>query len=263
MSTYDLWKASVQLAEDATTEAERTHHYAVAGVLRGDAIKDYFRHIAGELYDPSEEVVDSPDNAQVSKFLADLDAIREPAKPVLQDKLSVAALDALKAMEHLNYTGEHTHFEVLADARQVLAAVMLGKPMPQLERFRCPSLLNPSSPDAQAGPRCRQQLPHDGKHQWQGTDGKGVSWADEDSANPPTSYDDRPVFTTGGMIPAPEPIAVVDKIGVREDGTGAHCGVLATVDAKTVACMEPIGSVHHIHRSAGGRLYVIRGQETL
>lgn len=187
MSTYDLWKTSVQLAEDATTNFEQAHHYAIAGVLRHDAIKDYFGHIAGELYDPTEEVVDTPDDDQVSEFLRDLDALRETDK--LTDRALTEALDALKAMELLNYTGDHTHFEVLADARQVLSAVMLGKPMPSLERFRCPSKYRRSSGEIV---QCVLQLPHEGNHNEGKPDSAGVnrtSWSDEASLIPPKSYD--------------------------------------------------------------------------
>ena len=195
MNTYDLWKASVQLAEDATTEAERAHHYAVAEVLRGDAIKDYFRGIVGELYDPSEEVVDTPNDEQVMEFFTSLDKLRTPPKSEmdkLTDQALTKALDALKAMEHLNYTGEHTHFEVLADARQVLAAVMLGKAMPQLERFRCPSKYARHNGEIV---QCMFQLPHEGNHQEGDLSSAGIprtSWSDEASVNPPKSYDPGP-----------------------------------------------------------------------
>lgn len=186
MNTYELWKTSVQLAEDAATEAERAHHRAIAGVLRGDAIKDYFGHIADELYDPTEEVVDTPDDNQVNEFFRDLDALRTPPQDELDrrtDGLPTRVLDALKAMEHLNYTGEHTHFEVLTDARQVVAEVMRGRAIPQLERFRCPSQVRNAL--GGGGLRCELPLPHDGDHQ-----ASGVSWTDAQSTNPPKSYDE-------------------------------------------------------------------------
>lgn len=193
-TTYDLWKASVQIAEDATTEAEREHHYAVASVLKVDAIKDYFLSIASELTEYAEEF-HTPDAMQVSEFLENLDALRAPTK-LQQESMApralTIALDALKAMEGLNYTGDHTHFEVLADARQVLAAVMMGRPAPKLERFRCMSLY-------ENGVRCQYQLPHDGAHRHV-EGGKGVDWTDAESSNPPKSYDtcgDKYTFKRG------------------------------------------------------------------
>lgn len=171
----------------------------------------------------------------------------EDSGPALIDQrkeLAERVDNALRAMKHLNYTGEHTHFEVLDDVRTVLAEVVQGRAIPELERFRCPSLREVKrdvAADTSAGQlQCTQQLPHPGPHC-----SGSYSWDDEHSINPPKSYDE------------PE-IALVDKIGVREDGTGAHCGVLATVDGKTVACMEPIDSDHSVHRSVGGRLYRIR-----
>lgn len=218
--SYYLWKTSLQLAEDATTEGERTHHYAVAEALKADAIKDYFARIAGCLAEYPDEV-NTPDNEQVSEFFRDLDALRAPSTPEqdrLHDRALTKGLDALKAMELLNYTGDHTHFEVLADARRVLASVMLGNPMPQLARFRCPSVY-------ENGLRCQLQLPHDSNHLHQSADGKGVSWTDEASDNPPKSYDVPmdmcgATGTLGGSRNGLPRVAVC----VRVDGhRGSHC----------------------------------------
>lgn len=226
MNTYDLWKVSVQLAEEATSEVERTHHYAVAGVLRGDAVKDYFSHIAAALVEYPEGI-DTPDDSQVMEFFRDLDALRTPPKPELDkltDRALIKGLDALKAMESLNYTGDHTHFEVLADARQVLAAVMTGKPtIPKLERFRCPSTYVRHAGGTETV-RCMFQLPHEGNHR-EGGDGTAAtartSWADEAAVNPPKSYDgpSSECSATGTLGDSPR-VAIC----VRDEGhTGAHC----------------------------------------
>jgi hypothetical protein len=243
VSTYDLWKASVQLAEDATSEAEREHHHAVAGALKAGAIKDYFGHIAGELYDPTEEIVDTPDDKQVSEFFRDLDALRAPARPELDkltDQALTKALDALKAMESLNYTGEHTHFEVLADVRQVLAAVMLGKPMPQLERFRCPSQ---KQVNKHVKVQCQLQLPHEEHHCYVRGDGTRVAWNDVESANPPKSYD--------------EPAAAV---GLKQDGFRINrkekCGATGNFGDGAAAICERYEGHQDVHCAVDGREWI-------
>lgn len=256
-NAYDAWKAAkAALAGREIAEGLRSALELSVAALREPAkiarvselLRAYDAVQEAGPYDPADTVWAQRDSAaaEIAAALAEF----ESDAPILTDQRQEIADhvdNALRAMKHLNYTGEHTHFEVLDDVRTVLAEVLQGRAIPLLERFRCPSIAHLQGVGQK---RCSLQLPHDGLHRAVTHDtaaGTPVwkSWTDEESDNPPKSYDE------------PEP-ALVDKIGVREDGTGAHCGVLATVDGKTVACMEPVFSEHSVHRSAGGRLYRIR-----
>lgn len=140
------------------------------------------------------------------KFLAVLDELRQPTyrpdetRAAMQRQVS----EALTAMRKLPWTGDHLYGDALDDASLVLRAVLAGKPTPQLERFRCPSqyringdqLLNPVC--------CTLQLPHASQHLYSDAAGNSWSWTDEQSINPPKSYDepeDRPpVELTGEQL---------------------------------------------------------------
>lgn len=123
-----------------------------------------------------------------SKFLAVLDDLRQPAyrpdetRAGMQRQVS----EALTAMRKLPWTGDHLYGDALDDASLVLRAVLAGKKMPVLERFRCPSLYQAKK--APLPIRCERQLPHEGKHSVANVG----EWTDEQSVNPPKNYDEPP-----------------------------------------------------------------------
>jgi hypothetical protein len=198
---YDAWKAAKIGTEldilPGINEGIHTALTLAEAALREPAkravVEQWLETYAAHLEDRIDRHDDGLDLRDIGPAL--IDALAEFDEPFIRvdgaavlDNVRTKALDALKAMESLNYTGDHTHFEVLADARQVLAAVMLGKTMPQLERFRCPSEFKTSK---HVKVRCQLQLPHEGFHRFvQGGDGKGADWSDEASTNPPKSYDE-------------------------------------------------------------------------
>jgi hypothetical protein len=153
----------------------------------------------------------------------------EASAPAITDQRSelMERVDnSLRAMKHLNYTGEHTHFEVLDDVRQVLAEVLQGRAIPMLDRFRCPSIR------ASDGVRCQLQLPHEGTHQRSDGSVKS-SWTDGYSSNPPKSND--------------EPDSQHAEI----------CGTTGTLSGVAVAvvCVRPDGH-RDVHRDTAGREWV-------
>lgn len=166
-------KGALELAADALREPAKRQRVS-------DLLRSYAAHVRGDIDEDDDGYREEDFAGLVADALSEFEQAAPASAP---DGLPTRVLDALKAMEHLNYTGEHTHFEVLTDARQVLAEVMRGRAIPKLERFRCPSLY-------ENGVRCQLQLPHEDKHRNQDTSGKGVSWSDREAANPPKSYDE-------------------------------------------------------------------------
>lgn len=202
-NAYDAWKAAKEGTElDVLPGINEGIHEALTlaeAALREPAklavVEKWLDTYAAHLEDRIDRHDDGLDLRDIGpELLAALEEFDEPFIRVdgaaVLDNVRTEALDALKAMESLNYTGDHTHFEVLADARQVLAAVMLRRPMPQLERFRCPSKYRRSSGEIV---QCVLQLPHEGNHNEGKPDSAGVnrtSWSDEASLIPPKSYDE-------------------------------------------------------------------------
>lgn len=202
-NAYDAWKAAKIGTEldilpginegihAALTLAEAALREPAKKALVDGLLASYAAHVRGDVdeHDDGYREEDFTD-----RIVAALAEFNDPTPPTpVMDKVPTAALDALKTMESLNYTGEHTHFEVLADARQVLAAVMMGKAMPKLERFRCPSLRTIDRAVGQL--RCVLQLPHPGPHTHE-----DYTWDDAHSDNPPKSYntcDDKHTFKRG------------------------------------------------------------------
>lgn len=172
-------KGALELAADALREPAKRARVS-------DLLRSYAAHVRGDVDEDDDGYREEDFVGLVADALSEFEQAAPASVP---DGLPTRVLDALKAMEHLNYTGDHTHFEVLTDARQVLAEVMRGKAIPQLERFRCPSMRTVSrdiANDSSAGQlRCTQQLPHPGPH----VNGP-YSWDDAHSDNPPKSYDE-------------------------------------------------------------------------
>lgn len=241
MSAYEMWcRTKFKLVEEPDSE----YLQGVEQTLRPQALPDLLAMFAGELYDRYDEVTREPTQAEVDHLLTNLDLLRAPSTAEL-DKMRadlVWAVDScLQGMERMNYTGEHTHFEVLADARVLLAAVLAGKPVPQLERFRCPSLYKVNK---SVTVRCQKQLPHGEEHTYDQGSGDHLQWLDKQSLNPPVPYDAPLSEAQIGMADA-----------VAEQAT--RCGDAQHLEgtSSTVYCFLPVGHTE-LHTSASGRNWV-------
>jgi hypothetical protein len=210
-------KGALELAADALREPAKRQRVS-------DLLRSYAAHVRGDIDEHDDGYREEDFAGLVADTLSEFEQAAPAAPASAPDGLPTKALDAFKAMESLNYTGEHTHFEVLADARQVLAAVMLGKAIPRLERFRCPSIAHLAGIGQT---RCSLQLPHDGDHRAQthttDTGGVGVwkSWTDEESDNPPKSYD--PPSDTCGSTRTLSGSSRVAVCARKDKHKGVHC----------------------------------------
>lgn len=183
---YDDWQEARKRLSSNPSDAFLTN---VEQTLRPLAIHDLCERLVGAGWHCDDEAI-ALDDSQVASFLSELDQLR--GMPVVGEvereasKMRVAVDSALAGMARLNYTGDHTHFEVLDDARQVLNEVLHGRPFPKLERFRCPSIYETSV----AGPyQCTLQLPHECSHTAETAYGP-KTWTDKESKNPPVPYED-------------------------------------------------------------------------
>jgi hypothetical protein len=197
---YDDWQEARKRLDANPADAFLTN---VEQTLRPLAIHALCERLVGEGWSYDDEVV-SLDESEVATFLADLDQLRGTPKSGEVErevsKMRVAVDSALAGMARLNYTGDHTHFEVLEDAQYVLNEVLHGRPFPKLERFRCPSRRKARNNKVQ----CEHQLPHEGFHF---NAKSGESWTDEQSLNPPVPYVDGVqdlcpcvLLTAGGSV---------------------------------------------------------------
>jgi hypothetical protein len=233
---YDGWREAKKRLE---SEPDDTFLQNLVDNLRGLALQEYveqFAYVNGYEY---PEQTSHITEQTVTDFLVGLDELREGAKgrPELR-----AVLSALTEMERLNYTGDHTHFEVLADARVVLGEVLHGRPFPKLERFRCPSLHEGARGTVF---RCVFQLPHGNEHEGHGADSGVVRWADEQSVNPPVPYVD-------GVQAKP----YADKIDSPDRCTSAHTFDRGPLKGSTYQCSLLIGHPGK-HESAGGSKWMV------
>lgn len=188
---YQAWRRTKELlagdhSEETELSAETIGFLDMAEeALRPAALLAFLGSFRG--LDTYEEPLEcTPDQAEA--FLAELDDLRQPTyrpdetRAEMQRQVS----EALTAMRKLPWTGDHLYGDALDDASLVLWAVLAGKKMPVLERFRCPSLYQAKK--APLPIRCELQLPHEGKHSVANVG----EWTDEQSVNPPKNYDEPP-----------------------------------------------------------------------
>lgn len=186
---YQAWR---ETREHLKQEPDSTFLQRVEESLRPAALLAFLGSFRG--MDTYEEPLGcEPDEAEA--FLAKLDELRQPTyrpdetRAEMQRQVS----EALTAMRKLPWTGDHLYGDALDDASLVLRAVLAGKKMPVLDRFRCPSEYG-SKARQNERVRCELQLPHESKHQARNTaGGEGYMWTDEQSVNPPKNYDEPEV----------------------------------------------------------------------
>lgn len=237
-NAYEAWKqlqARKAGRPDPTLESE-AFLALMEENLQPAALKDFLESHAG--LDGNEDPITYSDE-EIREFLRDLDELRKLSThelDVLRNKLLVEVYEALRRMKRLNYTGDHTHFEVLEDAWVVLQAVLVGKPMPKLERFRCPSKYSVGARLFQ----CDHQLPHGGNHlSTHPSNGMGaqVSWDDEQSVNPPVPYVDP--------HPGPAPAlrqCEAERVGDRCEMPIGHEGDHSTRDGNVTWTAGEVGT---------------------
>lgn len=224
MSALSAWHETKRLLSSGEAEEQRAYLEAVLAGLQPAALLEHLGSFRG--MDTFEEPLGcEPDEAE--EFLAKLDELRQPTyrpdetRAEMQRQVS----EALTAMRKLPWTGDHLYGDALDDASLVLRAVLAGKKMPVLERFRCPSL---TGNDVGAGRlRCTLQLPHEGKHQ-----AVGATWTDEQSINPPKNYDDPVQDCAAIKIPRP-------GVTYRCDKSKGHSGQHADSTAQKAWNVEP------------------------
>lgn len=228
-NAYDAWKAAkAALAGREIADGLRSALELSVAALREPAkiarvselLRTYDAVQEGEPYDPTDGVWASRDGA-AGEIAAALEEF-EASGPAVADQRAelMERVDAsLRAMKHLNYTGEHTHFEVLDDVRQVLAEVLQGRAIPMLDRFRCPSLYKRNKSMLV---RCELQLPHGETHTYRDGSETTYTWTDEQSQNPPVPYE-----TPGVEVAPPAPASVCQSFHVLqyEDGTPRNATV--------------------------------------
>jgi hypothetical protein len=183
--SYEAWKECKRRLAD---EPDSTFLQRVESSLRQAALEDYLESFRG--LDGSEEQL-TVDEHEAAVFLSGLDELRAPSDAELRAARAVALSEAqvrIRSLLELNWTGDHLYSDAVQDAVTMLASVAEGKPVPKLERFRCPSVY--VLPVINVRTRCALQLPHDKEHIAYAVEGMGsITWTDEQSANPPKSYD--------------------------------------------------------------------------
>lgn len=191
MGAYETWLEAKKRLDATKHEDEREWLGQTVRHLQPAALEDYLEEFVRSNMDMYEDAVALDDDG-VRTFLAVLDEIRgTPAKGEVEKTRSAMrslADDALAKLSRLNYTGAHTHFEVIEDAQLVLNEVLHGRAFPVLERFRCPSVYQGG--DLTVPVRCINQLPHEDPHLWRDAHGVAETWRDEQSVNPPKPYDE-------------------------------------------------------------------------
>lgn len=181
--SYEAWQECKRRLAD---EPDSTFLQRVESSLRQDALEDYLESFRG--LDGNEDPL-TVDEYKAAVFLRGLDELRAPSDVELRRAREGALRDAedrIKGLLKLNWTGDHLYSDAVHDALVMLTSVAEGKPTPKLERFRCESLF--ITVEAAEPFRCMLQLPHGERHQYLAADGKGISWTDEQSVNPPKNY---------------------------------------------------------------------------
>lgn len=209
---YQAWR---ETREHLKQEPDSTFLQRVEESLRPAALLAFLGSFRG-MNSFEEPMGCEPDEAEL--FLAELDDLRQPPyRPdETQAEMQRQVSEALIAMRKLPWTGDHLYGDALDDASLVLWAVLGGKKMPVLERFQCPSLYQAKK--APLPVRCERQLPHEGKHAVANVG----EWTDEQSANPPKSYDEPEELC--GAIKNPRP-----GVTYRCDKSKGHGGQHADI----------------------------------
>lgn len=219
MGAYETWLEAKKRLDATKHEDEREWLGQTVRHLQPAALEDYLEEFVRSNMDMYEDAVALDDDG-VRTFLAVLDEIRgTPAKGEVEKTRSAMrslADDALAKLSRLNYTGAHTHFEVIEDAQLVLNEVLHGRAFPVLERFRCPSVYQGG--DLTVPVRCINQLPHEDPHLWRDAHGVAETWRDEQSVNPPKPYDDPNRCQSLSAGSAERCILVRDHIGRHSSG---------------------------------------------
>jgi hypothetical protein len=257
---YAAWretKAHLDASIKANDPDDVTAYYVrTEEALRPAALLGFLRSFRGLGND--EEPLGC-DEWVAKEFLRDLDELRAPTSVELSDmkaELMAACLKATSKMLRLNWTGDHTYADAIADVRTVLDKVFRGEPFPVLERFRCPSVCK----DIGFGQtRCVLQLPHEVEHKG----AIGHTWTDEQSINPPKSYDERPAFMpteqqldklADEVFGNPDPINRPKAEDTDGEDTDGECGERRPgppIGQERATCVRP--KQHDgLHRDAAG-----------
>lgn len=218
----DSYEAWTECKRRLAKEPDSVFLQRVESSLRQDALEDYLESFRG--LDGSEEPL-TVDEHEAVMFLAGLDELRAPSDAELRTARELALRDAaarIKDLLKLNWTGDHLYSDAVEDALTMLTSVAEGKPVPKLERFRCPS----KALDRGAVVRCEYQLPHEGPHKV--TDPL-LKWTDVESMNPPVPYDSDAEELSG------HPVRKVDRL------SAPICGAFRQTAGLTLRCDLPAG----------------------
>lgn len=216
-NAYDAWKAAQQaLAVGDLSEGLESALQLSVAALREPAKQEAVRRLVRQYSHFSDEEL----AREIVRTLEEFEQTA-PALADLRRNLATATQDALDLLAGKNWTGDNTYGEAIEDMQQVLGAVFTGRDFPKLDRFRCPSRceVRVLSSDAAETIQCKYELPHDQPHH-----SGGHEWTDEQSVNPPKSYDEPGAHQYALVCGAPG-YQLTCSLLKGHEGSHAHNGI--------------------------------------